>query len=60
MQTMQTSECELPSEFGSAAVRLLEPVRVTVFEREIPTLPVSGPLLLEILLSDQVQLSIGR
>jgi hypothetical protein len=60
LQTMQTSECPCLQHSVTAAVCLLEPVRVTVFEREVPTLPVTGPVLLEILLSDHVQLSIGR
>jgi hypothetical protein len=42
---------------NSLRMRLLEPVSVTVFEREVPTLPFSGSLLLEILLSHHVQLS---
>jgi len=40
-------------------MRLLESVRVTVFERQVPTLLIAGPLLLEIILSHHVQLS-GR
>ena len=45
---------------GSAAVCLFESIVVTVFERQVPTLLVAGPLLLEILLSHHVQLGIGR
>lgn len=60
VQTMQTPDPDLPATFGSAAVCLLESVRVTVFEREVPTLLIAGPLLLEILLSHHVQLGVGR
>jgi hypothetical protein len=38
-------------------MRLLEPVRVTVLEGQVPTLLFAGPLLLEILLSHHVQVS---
>jgi hypothetical protein len=36
-------------------MRFLEPVRVTVFEGEVPNLLVAGSLLLEMLLSHPVQ-----
>ena len=41
-------------------MRLLEPVRVTVLEGQVPTLLFAGPLLLEILLSHHVQVSVRR
>src|SRR5438876_9007719 len=41
-------------------MRLLEPVRVTVLEGQVPTLQFAGPLLLEIPLSHHVQVSVRR
>jgi hypothetical protein len=41
-------------------MRLPEPVRIPVFERQVPTLLFAGPLLLEIFLSHHVQVSGGR
>src|SRR5207249_2631978 len=40
-------------------MRLVEPVRVTVFETLVPSLLVAGSLLLEIFLSHHVQVSSG-
>jgi len=59
MQTMQTPRQGPVCHVGSAAVCLPESVGVTLFEREVPTLLVAGPLLFEILLSHHVQLGIG-
>jgi hypothetical protein len=47
MQTMQMLRQGPPCQVGSAAMCLLESVGVTVFERQVPTLLLAGPLLLK-------------